>query len=282
VSEELMTVEPERMEVARPERGMLEGALLTEDLVKQMEEQVDYVRRMRLVVCKLTEPTHWMDFGGVPYLKDAGVHTIAATLGVEFSKPQIREEKQSDARGDWYAFRCEMAATWRGRTMHEVGYASTRDDLWKKDDPNQVKGDAEKKSITNAQHRLLNKITGIGGVTWDLLHSIGISRGQGSTVRFKGQEQRQTTGAGAWNPAKERLWGLLLELNGNEEKAAAEDLFRRTDNPTRGYQGIRDPAQLSDRQVEWLLKRVEDDWRKAGAFEETAPAAAAREPGSEG
>lgn len=261
-----------------------EPGLLTPEIVKEIEAQVDMVRRVRLAVCKLTEPEHWRDFNGKPYLMDGGIHAVASTIGLEFGEPRTEKEVGDDEKGAWLAYRCAMLASWRGRTLHEIGYASSRDDLYKGKPLADVDGDILKKSVTNAQHRLLTKITGLGGVTWGLLESVGIRRGQGGTTRFKGQEQKATTGSGGWTPRKERFWGLLLELNGGDEKLAGDAL--------QDAAKTRDCSKLSNLQVEALFPLVEEEYQKWQEREkaskrltfarEAAAAEPARETGQEG
>jgi len=273
------------------ERGF-EGGLLTPESVTEIEGQVVLIKRMRLAVCRLTEAAHWRDFAGKPYLLSGGIHAIASTIGVEFAEPKVFREAGQDERGRFVNFRCEIHAEWRGRRLYDLGTASTRDPFFGEAKGRAIHfeainiGSVEKKSITNAQQRVLNKITGLGGVTWELLDTIGIHRGAGGTTRFKGQEGRMATGAGEWTPEKERLWGLLLELNAAAADQAAAELFRLTDNPQKGYAGIRDPAQLSTNQIKWLLPRVEALWKQQfGELPEAkdpVAAAAPREAGQEG
>lgn len=277
---------PETGALALQRDEFFEGGLLTPELVTQIEKQVVLVKRMRLAVCQLTEPSHWMDFGGKPYLLSGGIHTIASTIGVEFGPPEVARDEGQDDKGSFCRFVVRLCGMWRGRKIHEIGSASSRDDLYKGKPLGDIIGDLEKKALTNAQHRVLDKITGIGGVTWDLLATIKIHRGGGGAIRFKGTEQRATTGAGGWTPAKEKLWGYLCDLCNGDPEQAADELFRITNNPGKGFPGIRDPKALSDRSVEYHLPRLEAAWKKQFETlpEVGGPAAAAQEraPGQEG
>ena len=266
-----------------------EGGLLTPDIVKEIENQVILVRRMRVAVCKLTEAEHWRDFGGKPYLMDGGIHAIASTIGLEFGEPRVTREAGTDEDGDFVRFTCHLAGHWRGRKIHEMGASSTRDPFFAEAKGQKIPlksislGNVEKKSITNAQHRILAKLTGLGGVTWGVLEQAGIRRGGGGTTQFRGQERKMATGAGDWTPDKERLWGLLLELNNGDAQQAGDALFRLTDNPGKGFKGKRDPRELSDAALKWLLPHVESAWKKAGVdVPPPAEPAPEREAGGEG
>jgi len=118
---------------------------------------------------------------------------------------------------------------------------------------------------------------GLGGISWDQLKDIaGIRRPQ-ERIRFKGQEQKQSTGAGRWTREKEELWGLLCQMTYGDEDEAMNVLFRMTENKEKGFRGIRDPQQLTDNQVRYLLPRVRKEYEKTVPPEDGPP-----EVGSDG
>lgn len=283
MEQELEKIKPAETKPVQPFE--LEAGMLYPELVTEIENQVVLVKRMRLAVCKLTEAAHWRDYQGKPFLMDAGVHTIASTIGVEFGMPEMAETEMTDEDGPYREFICRLSGKWRGRSMFEIGSASTKDDFFAKSHGKKVAykdidiGAVRKKAITNAQHRILTKITGLGGVTWELLETIGIRPGAGGTTRFKGSEGKMTTGSGAWTHDKESLWGMLKATVGGDEALAAEKLFKLTHNPDRGYQGVRDPAALTSGQVNYWLPRIQKEYESMDA--QTGPAAS-REPGQEG
>lgn len=282
---ESMVVAERQVETLPERAGAFAGGLLSEESVAELEKQVALVKRQRLALVKLTEADHWRDFDGKPYLEDGGIQVVASTLGVQFGVPEATFEDTMDEQGDVITCRCAMTATLHGRISSDVGSATSRDPIYKGKSLAVVRNEVEKKAITNSQHRCLSKLTGLGGVTWSLLEQLGYRRGAGGTTRFKGQEQKQATGAGEWTPAKEKLWGCLCELAGGEE-AAAEMLFKRTHDPDRGFKGIRDPAALSHRQVAYFLPAIEAEWRKSFGKETNgkakAPSEAQGEPGERG
>jgi hypothetical protein len=254
-----LSIDEEERELERSSTSL--GYLLTEESVGELEKQVALIKRQRVALIKLTEPEHWQDFSGTPYLKDGGIQTVASILGIQFSEPKATFEETDDEQGKAVICRCEMTASFRGRSQSDVGSATSRDAIYKGKSPALLRNEIEKKAITNSQHRALAKLTGLGGVTWGMLESLGYRRGGGGAVRFKGTEQKQATGAGAWTPAKEKLWSYLLELTGGEE-AAQDSLQQHTAIPKSGYAGTRDVVQLSEKQIAWLLPRVEREWKK--------------------
>lgn len=282
---EIVERQPETFREVQPAAHFEGAGLLTPELVTELEKQVELVKRARLAVCKLTEPQHWRDIGGNPYLIDAGVHAIASTIGVEFGEPKITEDRGSDEDGEFVNYTCRMSGTWRGRVLWEEGTGSSRDDFFFKSKGSKVPfkdisiGDVRKKSITNAQHRILNKITGIGGTTWELLANIGINRGAGGTTRFKGSEARMSTGSGAWSQDKQRLWGMLVSME-QDEQAASDALFKITENPQKGFVGVRDPKKLTDNQAKFVLSVVQKEFDARA--KDAGVTGAQEEPGAAG
>ena len=256
---------------------------LTKQKVDELEEQVVLYKRAKHAILKITDAGDWLDISGNPYLTDSGVHKVASISGVDFGIPETTPIEGKDDRGKWARFKTELSGiwTWSGRRIGEIGMSSTRDDFFAKAKGNDVPFDridlssVEKKSVTNAQHRVLTKLLGLGGVSWEQLQDVGIERGKGS-VRSKGQERKQE-GVGGWTEEKNRLWGLILEIAHGDEKAAAERLLAATKSKKGGYKGTNDPKQLSDKQVQWLVPRIEEEWRKLQGEEMPE-----REPGQEG
>lgn len=255
--------EPAPEQVLRVARSQVQ---LTRQVVDDMKEQMQLFKDLKMAVLSITMPGDWQDFNGTPHLKESGVNAVAAAIALEFDEPEVKVEEGTDERGKWRRYTARGGARWRGITRHDIGTASTREVFFARAKGRDVPfegidlGDVEKKSITNLRFRLLTKLFPIGGTTWVQLQEIGVIRGVGGTTRFKGQEAKMVTGAGVWTPQKERIWGLLLELNGGDDEAAATALHRWTHAPARGIEGRRDPAALSQKQVDWLLPRIEKEY----------------------
>ena len=271
-------------------RSGLDVGMLTPEGVQEIENQVALIRRVREAVLKLSEPSHWIDMGGKPYLIDDGVHAIGSALRVEYGEPVIKEERGSDEDGQFIHFVCDLSGMWRGSRHSDIGTSSTRDDFFSVRKGQRVPfkdiniGNVRKKSVTNAQHRILEKLTGIGGTTWEMLERAGIRRGAGGTTRFKGQEQKMTTGAGVWTAEKQEIWGRLLEIAGGDESAAAAKLQALSQNKQNGFPGYTDPQKLSDKAATYLLKIVREEFNRNfnAPKEEPGQGSPPREPGQEG
>lgn len=261
--------------------------LLSPEMVVRIKEQVKLHRDMKIAVLGCTATADWQDFNGHPYPEDDAIHAIAVAVGLRFGKPSVAREERKDAKGIIVEFVCELSATWRGREYHEIGTSSTRDKFFSRANKQDVpfeeidQGDVRKKSVTNAQHRLLVKALGIGGVTWEDLSQVGIRPGGAGGARFKGTERKMTTGSGGWTQDKRKLWGLILDLCDGDEALAGRELQRKTANAANNFPGVADPQKLSDKQVGWLLPMVEKAHHEhfSGPPDDEAPP---REPGEEG
>lgn len=291
-----------------PELGRPAGMLQKRDIA-ELKEQIALWKEFKLGLLSVTTSEDWVDQEGDPYLLDSGIHKVAQVTHLMFGEPAITREDGEDGRGRWTSFTCRLGAACRGRRTADVGYSSTRDPFfaikWEGKGESRVKtdvayeqiniGNVLKKSVTNAQHRVLMKLLAFGGLTWkelekfDIVPKDSIRRGKGA------QDQKRATGSGGWTPAKSRLWGILLELEGGSEEAAGKHLFRITENKEKGYQGKSDPQILTDNQAGYVLKVVETEFEKlygapapknvgpGGIQPGAAPAGnQAREPGAEG
>lgn len=267
------------------ERG---GTFITDGLVKQLQAQVQLIKAYRLALLQLTSEEHWIDQAGRPYLESDGVHLLAACIGVEFSAPEIAEDNHASDPEPWIGYTCRLSASFRGRSVSEIGYASTRDDFLASAGKGQGllpleqvdRGNIQKKAVTNAQSRAFSKVTGLGAVTWEELTRAGVKQGRRVDYRGSGEGRGAAQGAGTWTPEKDDLWKKMCEMCGGSD-AAAQALEDLTANPDRGFKGIRDLKAASDRQVQYLKGKILAEWRKFTAGPD-GPAAEKREPGAEG
>ena len=278
--------ETQPVQVGRP------PARITEDLVKETEAQVQLRKRLKRAVLGATEERDWISVEGEPYPLDSAIQAMAQVAGVEFGPPAWTEDSGEDAGKPWRIFTCEITATWCGRSTTDIGTASTKDRFFsmRKGAPvpyEEIRIDlVKKKAITNAQHRALLKVMGLGSVSWETLKEYGVTRPQQS-VRFKGGERQAVSGSGGWTDEKREIEGLLLELHNGEVEAAGQRLFDVSRELAKGYRGARDVRELPDNVVRIILPRLREEYRNT--FGEEAPPAAPpagqerrRQPGEEG
>lgn len=239
---------------------------LTKELVAQAVEQASLLKDLRIGMLKATTSAQWQDIDGKPYLKDGGIQAVAGAIGLRFGEPKTERKDGEDKRGKFTMFRTDLAAAWLGQEYFDRGIASTRDPFFARKRGADVPyedidiGDVEKKSITNARHRILVRALAIDGFTWEELVDVAGIRRPAESVRFRGYEQRRQTGGGAWTKEKERIQAILLEMAGGDVEGAGERLLELTRNQEKGYKGFRDPAALPEGTVKWILPRLEKEF----------------------
>jgi hypothetical protein len=159
---------------------IISEGLLTADVIKKAELQVDGLNKIKEISLKITNKHDWVVMNGKPCLQNSGCMKIANLWGVSFHKPTIQEERRSDDRGEYITFTCEGEGEFRGRVVNDIGTSSTRDKLL-----GTVGGElkelsmvdlpsVKKMAITNWQSRILRKILGLSFTKEDL-QSKGVS-----------------------------------------------------------------------------------------------------------
>lgn len=242
---------------------------LTEEMVKQVEAQVDLFKRLTTSLLRITDASDWCDLGGKPYLTDSGVMKVRSVARVSFGVPEVEVREGEDGKGKFIRYTCRLIGSWRGETHADIGTSSTRDPFFGMEHGKPVPFDdvdvasVMKKSITNAQHRVLTKLLGLSGMTWERLEAAGIKQAGGGKARFAGKARED--GSGKWSKEKEELQTMLLELNGGNEQAVLELLqkmtaFRGKDG--RDVPGKRAVIEMTDKQVAYHLPRVRAEYKK--------------------
>jgi len=166
---ELETVETEDVKPMIVSQG-----LLTEDVIKKAELQVNGLNKIKEISLKITNKSDWVVMNGKPCLGNSGCMKISNLWGVSFHKPVIKEEKRTDDRGEYITFTCEGEGEFRGRVINDIGTSSTRDKLLGTVGGNLKELSAvdlpsiKKMSVTNWQSRILKKILGLSFEMGDL------------------------------------------------------------------------------------------------------------------
>lgn len=261
---------------------------LTQQMVAEVQMQASIMRDIKKAILSITNgDTMWNGFGRKPYLNDAGIEAVAALVRFVFGKPQFEVERVEDAKGLVIYYHCTLDGWMGGQQYWDIGSCSTRDQFFSRSHGKDLPiesidlGNIRKAAHTNAKHRLLVSTLGIDGMTWEDLATVGLRPGpEGTVVRFRGTERAQTTGAGEWTEAKNRLCGLILELAQGDEEGARQVLFELTNFPDKHIKGLTDPQQLTNAQVARLLIIVEKRLAERDAQMPAEPQA--REPGAEG
>ena len=222
---------PEMALISLPERG-----ISIEKELAEIERNVEFFNRVKIIALKMTKPQDWVDMGG-PYLMDRGAQNIAIAFGVDITQEVPRMEWAEDSNGRYYMFIASGRAHAKrlNRFIEDIGVCSQRDkffgmsggklkELQEVDMANIIR-----KASTNLYNRLVKRVIGLSGVTWEDLAAAGIKRESLAKVEYRSGNQG---GGPAGNKPKlspesqarlEKAWKKILELSeGDEAKARAE------------------------------------------------------------
>jgi hypothetical protein len=222
------TVTPEMALISIPERG-----LSIEKELAEIEKNVVFFNRVKIIALKMTKPSDWVDMGG-PYLMDRGAENVAIAFGVDISNLALKQDWAEDSKGRYYTFIATGKAYAKklGRYVEDIGVCSQRDKFFGmvggvlKEIQDVDMANIRRKAVTNLYSRLIKRVIGLMGVTWDDLGQAGIKREQLQKVEYRGGQQGGGPArASALSPEhqarREKCWKLILEISGADVKESS-------------------------------------------------------------
>lgn len=234
-----------------------ESSLITADVIRQMEAQVDGLNKIKTISLRLTNKSDWMVMDGKPCLANSGCMKIANLWGVSFNSPEVNCETITDDKGEYKLFTCSGRAEFRGRTVEDIGTSSTRDKLL-----GRVGGglrplsevdlpSVKKMSVTNWQSRILKKILGLAFEMEDL-KAAGINVEKGYSHAGGGE------GGGLISqPQANRLFAISKSAKLSED--SVKSIIKGF-----GYEHSKDIKRTD---YEAICKMVEDKGKALAAFD---------------
>jgi hypothetical protein len=216
------TVTEEMSLISIPERG-----ISIEKELAAIEKNVEFYNRVKVIALKMTKPSDWVD----PYLMDRGTENVAVAFGVDISDLQLKQEWAEDEKGRYYAFIASGKAYSKklGRYVEDIGVCSQRDKFFGmiggkfKEVPDVDMANVRRKAVTNLYNRLIKRVIGLMGVTFDDLAQAGIKKEQLGKVEYRGGAQKAEAAANLPDDAKKKrdaIWSMLLEIAvGDEDEA---------------------------------------------------------------
>lgn len=211
-SEELIPMEFEAM----IQEAEVDGSI--DQVVANLEKAVQAYNRLKAVALRLTRPEDWADIGGHPYLLESGAQKVARAFGVQIGKVRVESEWQEDSKGKYQIFVARGSAYSRklNAYIEDIGVCSTRDRFFA------IRGgelvpieevditSVMKKAVANLYGRLIKRVVGLMGVSWDDLRAAGLK----PAVKVEYKTQAKTPE----KEAREKLENLLMRLADDEEK----------------------------------------------------------------
>jgi hypothetical protein len=257
-------VAPELSLISVPERGIS----IEKDLA-ELEKNVEFFNRVKIIALKMTKAQDWVDMGN-PYLMDRGAQNVAIAFGVDITQEAPRMEWAEDANGRYYMFIASGRAHAKrlNRFIEDIGICSQRDKFFGmsggklKEIQDVDMANIIRKASTNLYNRLVKRVIGLSGVTWEDLAAAGIRREQLQKVEYRSGQQ----GGGPTNKAplsdehlarREKIWKKLLEVAGGNEAKAKTELDRLA---SFGDKKVTDISQVtSEKWIDALYGKVKKE-----------------------
>jgi hypothetical protein len=261
---------PLELENIIQEQEMVADERSIDQIVSDLEKGVLAYNKIKLVALKLTGPEDWVQIGKQPYLLESGAQKIAKAFGVAIFDVKVETQWQEDAKGRYQivvargkAFSKKLASY-----IEDVGICSQRDRFFAMDN-GELKpiedvdfANVIKKAVANLYGRLIKRVVGLMGVSWDDLVKAGIK--PAAKVEFKEKKPL--------SPEAQKIGAMILEMAGGDKEAARLMLKSLSEFEKNGQKySVSSVADLSEAWAKKLLPKVEkeyNEWRKMGSEDE--------------
>lgn len=215
-----------KQELATKEQPLfIEEGLLTEDVLKKAEIQVEGIKKMKQLSIRVTNERDWSSQEGNPYLEIMGGMKIAHLWGITIiPDTKLQSDTIKDEKGEYIMVTCSGKARLKnGREVSDIGTCSTRDAFFgtvgghRKDLADVDLENIKKKAVTNFQNRIIKKILGLSFVWEDLIEA----KLNVELIKKERGVKYASGGAGGGKisePQGKRLWAITKTAGKTEEQ----------------------------------------------------------------
>jgi len=242
-----------------------------EEEIERLEKNIELFNRIKIVSLKLTKASDWVDQGGSPYLMDRGAENIAIAWGVDITDVTLGPpEWAEDEHGRYYTFiaRGKAYSKKLGRYVEDIGVCSQRDRFFGmvggklKPIEDVDMANIRRKAVTNLYTRLIRRVVGLTGVTFEDLKLAGIDVSKIQKIEYRGGSEKTRRAATPKDREKQQeLWDMLLQYTGGEEENAREILKEKsafTAKSGEPVEGVTDVKYLTGRWLQFTFKKVKE------------------------
>jgi len=254
-----------------------------EAVVSKLEASIESYKRLKVIALKLTDESDWVSVNGRPYLTETGCHKVAPAFGVHITKPELMSEAHEDKKGRYLTYIASGQAFSRVLNIwvSDIGVCSQRDQffakttdkqtgkkVWKEIDDVDLT-DIIKKAVSNLNGRLIRKLLGMVGLSWDDLTAAGLDVSKITKVEYKTKTDQATTDGQSPQPAKpkaearkynddevaalkDELSSMINEMSGGDPAVAAQWL--KTFSTYQDKEGKTHYARSLDISPAWLYR----------------------------
>lgn len=246
--------------------------LPTMEMIVALERAADtaprFMSALRTLMIHVTYPSDWHIQGGKACLAAAGAERIAQAVG-GFSWEQEGDPLRSNLESaDGYMWTYTMVVTWRGRTAHAQGHASTRDKFLGKKG-GEFRNPAD---INEADMKRWARHVAIGEGIKQLLGLRGLPEGElpdfaGGRKPATVERAKQQDNAANDNRMRKQITEMLLALCDGDKDAAVAALENTTkfevksgDDKGKLVPGITKTSSLSGERLKFIFEKVSKEY----------------------
>lgn len=263
-----------------PYQGM---GMLTPAMVRQAEEAVEAVRKVKALALRVTSFADWKKLGPNAYLQKSGAMKVARLFGISFKDMKVSRGDRKKENGDTVAvFTAEVTAEFNGKTVKEIGVVDSEKDFYSSggtaengdkitkpfDDRNFA--NMQKHSVSNAMGRALRSILGLDGIPWEeAVAALGNeTASKAGAVSYGGKSAERPPETASDVEIKEKLRSMLLDLADQDPDSASALLKKYT--AFKGKDGAEvSVGSVSDKRFspKWCAAtygKVKKDWESSG------------------
>lgn len=207
-----------------------------DEAVAKAEQQVGALKKVKTISLKLTNYQDWIDQEGVPYLTDGGAEKLKPVWGISLHVDEPKKEWLEDDLGRYYAYTAigYTHSKILNISVTDIGTCSQRDKFfayikgnWKL--PSEIdEMNIKKAAYTNCCVRLIARLLGLKGTTYEDLKSVGVDVSKIQKIEYgKGKQKISKIASEKDKEIQKKLWDLLIEFKAGDEEEA-RNLLKQT------------------------------------------------------
>jgi hypothetical protein len=192
-----MSEESRDIEAVTGPEALLEAA--ASRIVATAKARAKAIQDLRKACMQVTQPRHWIDEGGNPFLDSHGTDLVALNFGVSFRRTSQERLTCKDEYGEYYLWTMTVEATLPealgSQSMQAVGSASSRDAFLgtgknKRTIATVREADIIAKAYTAACRSAIHHLFDLRGLTWETVEALtGFRRTECSKVTYKSKSK---------------------------------------------------------------------------------------------
>jgi hypothetical protein len=217
---------------------------------------------------------------------DRGAENIAIAFGVDVSEVRLAMEWAEDVKGRYYSFIASGKAYAKklGRYVEDIGVCSQRDRFFGvaqgkfKEIEEVDMANIRRKAVTNLYGRLIKRVVGLMGVTFDDLKASGMDTSKIAKIEYKGGKVAEPLSGEALS-TKGKLEAMLFRMASGDKAAVAKLIERFSswkDNDGKVH-SVNSLDKLSEKWLNSTYGKAKAEYEKT-----TGGPTEGREPGAEG